>query len=287
MTEVSEPIHRAALCICADDFGLHAGVNDAVARLASVGRLQAVGALVGAPAWKAGVQVLRRLEAEGLDVGLHLDLTEFPLMPGTRRPLGRLVALAILRRLDRTRLRAEIRAQLDSFEAELGNAPAFIDGHQHVHQLPCIRDELLAELQSRYGRYRPWIRCTRTVPMVTNSRLHASSRIKASTIQWLGSRRLSAAVSQHGFAQNRGLLGVYDFQGGAPRYLTLLQNWLAAARDGDLLMCHPGLRATTGEPLGLAREAEYEILAGRAFGELIKSSGVSLWPMSQLLNHRA
>lgn len=286
MTEDSEHIHRAALCICADDFGLHAGVNDAVAQLASLGRLQAVGALVGAPAWKAGVQVLRRLDAEGLDVGLHLDLTEFPLLPGTIRPLSRLVALAYLGQLDRTRLRAEIRAQLDNFEAALGHAPAFIDGHQHVHQLPRIRDEMLAELQGRYGGYRPWIRCTRAVPMVTNSRLDTSSRIKASTIQWLGSRRLSAAVSQHGFAQNRGLLGVYDFQGGAPRFLMLLRNWFAAARDGDLLMCHPGLRVATGEPLGSAREAEYQILSSRPFGELLQSSGVSLWPMSQILNHR-
>ena len=52
-------------------------------------------------------------------------------------------------------------------------------------------------------------------------------------------------------AQNRALLGVYDFSGGAMRYLRLLRGWLSAACEGDLLMCHPGRAIAQGELLDL------------------------------------
>ena len=280
--------NRAKLCICADDFGQHKGVNDAVLRLAGMGRLHAVGALVGAPAWKSGTGTLRRLDAEGIDVGLHLDLTEFPQLPGVRRPLGRLIAHAVLHRLDRIRVRAEIRAQLDVFESALGHGPSFIDGHQHVHQLRGVRDELLAELDDRYGGYLPWIRCTRAVSMSgLASRADARSRLKGLIIEWVGAHGLRTAARRHGFGQNGRLLGVYDFQGGASRYQCLLHRWLDVARDGDLLMCHPGLPNAAADPLGAARVAEFQVLGSTAFGELLRDTGVSLWPMSQILANRA
>lgn len=276
--------HRASLCICADDFGQNTGINDAVTRLAGLGRLHAVGALVGAPAWEAGSAGLRRLDAEGLDVGLHLDLTEFTLLPEGRQPLGRLIALGVLHRLDRARLRAEIRAQLDVFESTLGHGPTFVDGHRHVHQLPGVRDELLAELEARYGAHLPWIRCTRAVTL-PGLRLSApaGSWLKESVIERLGANSLSVAARRHGFAQNRGLLGVYDFRGGGLRYRSLLRHWLSVARDGDLLMCHPGRADMANDPLGAARGAEFQVLADAGFDELLRTHGVSLWPMSQLL----
>lgn len=282
-------IHCAKVCICADDFGQHEGVNDAVWRLAGLGRLQAVGALVGAPAWKTGAASLRRLDAEGLDVGLHLDLTEFPLLARSRQPLARLIALGALHRLHRFQVRAEIRAQLDAFELALGHGPTFVDGHRHVHQLPGVRDELLAELVARYGAHLPWIRCTRSAvsPGAGLGAGTGSMLLKSSIIEWLGANGLSVAARSHGFAQNRRLLGVYDFQGGAPRYQSLLRHWLATARNGDLLMCHPGSPHMAADPLGTARAAELHVLAGVELDELLRTTGVSLWPMSQILANPA
>ncbi len=271
------------MCICADDFGQHAGVNEAVQRLAESGRLHATGALVGAPAWRAGASLLRRLDATGLDVGLHLDLTEFPrtLQP---RPLRWWVARGLLHVADRAALRGEIGAQLEAFEAALGHGPAFVDGHRHVHQLPCVRDELLAELRRRYGRHGPWIRSTRAARF-RGAASSAASRFKACVIESLGAAGLAAAAGRLGFAQNRRLLGVYDFRGGAPRYLALLRDWLPAAREGDLLICHPGLGTPGTDPLGAARAAESDVLAGRAFGDLLRDGSIALEPMSRILAH--
>ena len=286
---VREQGRTTVICLCVDDFGLHPGVNDAALRLAGMGRVHAIGSLVGAPAWKGGAHGLRRLDAEGLDVGLHLDLTEYPLLPGSRKPLRSLIAASFTRQLDRQALRAEIQAQLNTFEAAIGHGPAFVDGHQHVHQFPVVRAELLAELDHRYGGQPPWIRSTRRAPHRGAQGAHGVQRanaFKATSIEWLGARGLSALARKLGIQQNRRLLGVYDFQGGPERYRTLLRTWLAAAGDADLLMCHPGIRVNHSDSLNAARDSEYQVLSSPHFDELLQANDIALWPMSQILARR-
>lgn len=221
---------------------------------------------------------MRRLAAGGIDIGLHLDFTEAPLLPRSRRRLPHLIAASLLRRLDAAQLRAEIRAQLDAFEQALGQAPAFVDGHQHVHQLPVVRGALLDELLGRY-RGRPlWLRSTRPAAGLR------TSTTKARIIDLLGSKAMDASARRMGFAQNRGLLGVYDFAGGPDRYRSLLAAWLRSARHADLLMCHAGLPAPEAhEPLASARQAEFEMLASLEFGAMLDDVGVALRPMSLIL----
>ena len=54
------------------------------------------------------------------------------------------MARALLRRLDRARIAAELRRSSQAFAAAFGRPPDFVDGHQHVHSLPQVRDALLA-----------------------------------------------------------------------------------------------------------------------------------------------
>lgn len=121
------------LWVCVDDFGLHAGINAVALRLAARGRVHAVACQVGGPAWPAGAVVGRRGR------GSALDLTECPLtLPA--RPLKGVILASLLHRLDDAALAREVAAQLDRFEADLGPAPDFIDGHQ----LPQVRGALPA-----------------------------------------------------------------------------------------------------------------------------------------------
>ncbi len=69
--------------------------------------------------------------------------------------------------------------------------------------------------------------------------------------------------------------------GGQARYAGLLRGWLAAARDGDLLMCHPGDRA--GDALGAARQAEFAVLAAPALDDWLAQARLRLAPMRRLL----
>ena len=85
-------------------------------------------------------------------------------------------------RIDTLRLRAEIEAQLDRFEDGVGHGPAHVDGHQHVHQLPGVREVLLSVLAGRYDVL-PWVRSTRACP---------EAGTKARVIEALGERGLRA-----------------------------------------------------------------------------------------------
>ncbi|WBY02594.1 ChbG/HpnK family deacetylase [Ramlibacter tataouinensis] len=273
---MAEHSRACSICICADDFGQRAGINEAVLRLVHRERVHAVGCLVGAPAWASGSAHLRDVAADRLDAGLHLDFTEAPLLHRPARPLPALIADSSLGRLDAAAVAAEIHAQLDAFEQAMGRPPAFVDGHQHVHQLPVIRQQLLLALQARrYGRS-PWLRSTR----------HARAGAfdwKPRLIEALGAGPLAAACERSGYRQNGRLLGVYDFTGGEQRYAALLRGWLQQARQGDLLMCHPGLGTDAQDPVAVARAAEYAVLASPAIGELLEASGIRLRPMSRIL----
>lgn len=257
------------MCIAIDDVGLHAGIDAAARQLVAMGRAQALGCMVGGDTFAQAATSLRAMDAAAVDIGLHLDFTERPLPAATAWRLPALIVAAYLRTLDPRTVRAQIRAQLDAFEHGIGRAPAFVDGHQHVHQLPIVRRELLAELMRRDAAVRPWIRRSSG----------AGDSFKARLIAALGAQGLSRQARRLGFAQNRRLLGVYDFDGDPVRYRQLLAQWLRSCRSGDLLMCHPAVQAFANVAYANARLAEFEVLAGDGFAAMLKDAGVVLAPM--------
>ena len=267
-------VAQRSIAICVDDFGLHRGVNQAVLQLAERRRISSTSCMVGAPAWPEGAAALRKLDARSIDVGLHLDLTERPFNPSMRKPLAQWFAMAAVGASGRAALRAEINAQLDRFEQALGRAPAHVDGHEHVHQFPVIGEMLVEVLVQRYRDRRPWLRRTHCPP-------GAAGIGKAWLIERLGCARLSRLAHEQSFAQNRNLLGVYDFAGSAEDYLARLALWLQAAQPEDLLMCHPATAtgADAGDAILPARLREYEVLAGAAFGELLARNGLRVAPL--------
>jgi hypothetical protein len=114
-----------------------------------------------------------------------------------------------------------------------------------------------------------------------------ASSLKSNVIDTLGRRGLSCLARQQGYAQNRHLLGAYDFQGGPTRYHALLTHWLTGAQEGDLLMCHPGLTPNATDAISKARAAEFDILSGGDFGTLLTQARIRLEPMSQILARQA
>lgn len=280
----AEHSDQRAICIAVDDFGLHAGINQAALRLVEIGRTQAIGCMVGGRSWTTWNHLLRPLDRALIDLGLHLDFTEAPLLPGTLRSLSTLIRESFLHRLDRRAVRAEIKAQLDAFELAIGRAPAYVDGHQHVHQFPVVRDELLAELAERYGEFKPWLRSTRRARAAgAHVRWGWRSALKPWIVQRLGATGLASAAMQRGYPQNGRLLGVYDFAGGPEHYGRLIAGWLSGSRQGDLLMCHPSVTIDCADPLIGARCAEFSVLCAPGFEEQLTHASVTLQPISQIL----
>lgn len=268
------------LTLCLDDFGLHRGVTAAALRLAELGRLDALSCMVGAPGWAEARTQLAAFAPGRIDLGLHLDLTEAPLRPGMRSSLRLLVLRAGARALPAAHLRDEISAQLDAFEDARGAPPDHLDGHQHVHQLPQVRDVVLEALQRRYARQRPWLRATRhAANLAAPAGAGWPAWFKPRLIEALGATGLARRARAAGLLQNRRLLGVYDFRGGVEAYRRWLGAWLDAAQDGDLLMCHAALGEVAGDPIGAARGAEAQLLAGPDFAAALAARGLTQGPL--------
>lgn len=259
------------IVVCGDDFGMNAGIDEGMIALAGMGRISAVSCLSLGPSF---VRNASRLAAHNVDIGLHVNFSEA--LGGNAGPMPSLRSL-ILRayagRLDRAWIDAQLNLQFDAFEAAFGRAPDYVDGHQHVHQLPGIREQVLMQLKRRYGNQRPWLR--QTAPGALCG-IPLKESIKARIIGALGASALARQASQDGLRTNRRLLGVYGFEGGKRRYAGLLQNWLFNARDGDLLMCHPARDCSDGSAMSRQRQAEFDVLACPKLGDWIHANGVRI-----------
>jgi predicted glycoside hydrolase/deacetylase ChbG (UPF0249 family) len=251
------------LSVCADDFGLTPGISAAITRLARANCITAISCITNSPYWESSAPLLGDLP-DSVDVGLHINLTEgrpastqlaalWPRLPALRVLLLR----AHLHLLPLEALACEVRAQLAAFSAATGSSPCYLDGHQHVHHLPGLRDIVL-EAAARL-RPTPAIRNTGRV-------LGPGFGVKRWLIENTGAQALRRELARRGLAHNPVLLGAYDFQD--PDYRGCMQRWLAALpAEGGLLFCHPG-EVIGGDPpdaIDAARKREMAYLESDAF----------------------
>jgi predicted glycoside hydrolase/deacetylase ChbG (UPF0249 family) len=273
----------AELLVCADDFGFGPGVDRAIAELARRGRIGAFSCLTNLPRWQGAGAAVAGLRAAAL-AGLHLNLTEgapasrslverWPTLP----TLPRLIARAHGRRLPLAAIADEIDAQWRAFEQAVGVGPDFVDGHQHVHHLPGVRDLVLARAAAA------------AIPVRTTGRVAGpGDAFKRWLIERTGGRALARLARRQGVAGNAVLLGAYGFEGD---YRARMRAWLAAVpARGALLFCHPGRAPGVGEadalpdPIAPARQREFAYLGSDAFARDLADAGVTLsrrWPVAE------
>ncbi len=248
--------------VAADDFACNAAIDDAILALIDAGVVTATSCLTAAPRWSESARRLDAARRGRADVGVHVDLTEFERLAPNHALLS---AACSARCIDRSRVRAALKAQLQRFEDALGSAPDYVDGHRHVHQLPVVRETLIELLRERYAARLPWVRI---------SRARADAGWKGWFITRLGSRGLASACASAGVATNSHLIGIYDFARSAQGYRRLADAWLAGAADCDVLMCHPAARIDVADPIARARVVEFEALSSSWWPARLAAHGV-------------
>jgi predicted glycoside hydrolase/deacetylase ChbG (UPF0249 family) len=227
---------------------------------------------------------LEMLNAGGrrLAIGLHVTLsapfapmsTGFrPARGGAFPPLHSLFLRGASGRLDGGELRLEIEAQLKAFVALFGRPPDFIDGHQHVHLFPQVRDALLAVVRQTAAQ--AWVRqCGR----VAAHRPRFADR-KAVVLDLL-SRRFRAEADRLGVPTNPAFAGAYDFSASSlPAFSELFRGFLKELPANSVVMCHPGFvdaELTRLDRLTAQREREYAFLAADEFPAMLRAYGLAL-----------
>lgn len=265
------------IAICADDFGIEAGVDEAIVELSQLNRLSATSCLTMAPYFGEHATALKSL---AIDIGLHVNFTEALGQQGLFLPHPKLITNAYLRQLPVRQVRKQIEQQLDAFELHMGRVPDFVDGHLHVHQLPVIREQLISILSARYSQDMPWVRNTQ--PGRLSNGLPLMQRFKAQVIGALGSRSLSRQARQIGAQINRDFFGAYDFSRPHPPYAAMLDAWLAQAQYGSLIMAHPAKYVSEQDLFGKDRVEEYRVLSSEVFAALLTQHSLEIRKLSDL-----
>jgi len=266
-----------AIRLIADDYGLAPGVGEAILDLIERGRLSGTGCMTGLDDWPTQAARLVPLRGRAA-IGLHLTLTDQPALTGrsSLAPDGILPALGTLalplRRgnIEASDVHAELDAQLARFVSAFGRAPAFVDGHQHVHFLPAVR----AWLRHRFAGQgdRPWLRGAPAVSAGLNA-----SRLKSAAVRLLAAG-FDEGMRQAGFEVMGPLAGLYDWR--RPEgFGRVAAAALRSLPEAGIFMCHPGRIDETlrgRDPMQAAREAEHDFLASDAFGAALETAGVTI-----------
>jgi predicted glycoside hydrolase/deacetylase ChbG (UPF0249 family) len=275
------PVPRQ-IWLCADDYGISPAVNRAIRELIARRRLNATSVMVAAPH-------LDDDEAASLDLvnsgekraalGLHITLTGpfaplsagfAPLRDGCFLPLGEMMRAAVGRRLQPELLVIEIATQLRIFLDAFGRPPEFLDGHQHVHLFPQVRDAFL-KVVAEAAPY-AWVRqCGRANSL---RRLHDRKALVLDILS-LAFRR---QAERHGITTNPAFAGAYAFSPKA-NFAKIFPRFLTGLPDGGLIMCHPGIVDAELERLDSLthlREREFAYFNSDDFPQVLARLGVEL-----------
>ncbi|WP_298626210.1 ChbG/HpnK family deacetylase [uncultured Legionella sp.] len=241
------------ILLCADDFGLNPGVSQGIVTLARQNRLSAVSCMVNLPEFSVWAQELIALK-DRVKIGLHFNLTEGCLLSRKNRgcfTLNRLLLKTQSRLISPVLLACEFHAQLDRFIEVVDSYPDFIDGHQHIHQLPVIRTIILKAYKERLQDKGVFLRST--YPALTLPQFQFKAAILAKT----GGKKFHSLLKKECIAHNKYFAGVYDFSPGA-NYRALFRQWLLRASDHTLIMCHPGDGRDNNDAIASARRLEMD-----------------------------
>jgi predicted glycoside hydrolase/deacetylase ChbG (UPF0249 family) len=279
---MNEPPRRH-IWLCADDYGISPAVSAAIRDLIGRRRINATSVMVLTPSFQHA-EAAALLEKAGTHtaIGLHLTLTRpfapispgfVPLRAGAFLPLAAMTARALARTLAPERLAAEIACQFTAFNVAFGRMPDYVDGHQHIHLFPQIREVLLRAIKTAAPQ--AWVRqCERVAP--TRKRLADPKGLFLDRI----SRRFRTLANVYGVRTNPAFAGTYAFQPSAD-FARLFPDFLDGLPDGGLVMCHPGVvdaELRRLDPLTDLREREYAFFLSDSFPDLLAAHGVTLSP---------
>jgi predicted glycoside hydrolase/deacetylase ChbG (UPF0249 family) len=252
----------------ADDYAYSASIDEAIIKLIKNDRLSATSCMVLSPRWKEAGALITPAIRKKASIGLHLDFTQF----GNAYPHVKLILLSLMRRLPKESIKISINKQLDAFEEVIGSSPDYVDGHQHIHQLPQIRDVLIEVLLERYQNNLPWLRIAK--PPVSDG-------LKGLIIRLLGANALEKKALAFNFKCSSELLGIYGFNTSPAAYELMLSKWIRQAKKSagvPALMCHPAIQQNSNDknndPIFNARLNEYQVLNSEIIGHIL--DGINL-----------
>ncbi len=217
----------------ADDFGLGRKHDRVILSLIEARRLDGTSVMVNHAIDAGDIARLRTLRNAGVQLGLHLNLTQA--LPGRDPvwPLSTLLRPVLDRRLVKA-VTASLDRQTAEFVALFGGLPDYYDGHQHCHCFPGIAP-LVAQLPAGS---KTWIRVPLPATWAGRWRNLRAGGIKGVLIMALAAQARSV-FRRAGRETNTDFSGFLRLDDPA-NVLQWLPTLLSKASPDCLMMVHPG-----------------------------------------------
>ncbi|HEX4045268.1 MAG TPA: ChbG/HpnK family deacetylase [Gammaproteobacteria bacterium] len=274
------------IVLCADDYGQDKAISQGILTLIHYGRISAVSCLTNSSNWPEHAQWLFSFKGI-VDTGLHFNLTQGTALSSAWKktygeafpPLPTILRKAFLRNLSQKVIEEECQTQLDYFVQSMGKLPDFIDGHQHIHQFPVIRQAIIHV-------YERALRTNKTYVRLVRDPIHFSdwiSNIKKVIIHATGSKAFEKLLLKHEIPHNPSFSGIYPFAQAA-RYSHVFLQFLNKIQDGGIIMCHPGLASdAANDPIAQVRHHEFQYLLSNQFLEDCRKKSVAIRRLSAII----
>lgn len=288
------------LIINADDFGLTAGVNRAIAEAREHGIVTSATLMANSQAFDDAVATAR---AKQWAVGCHVVLMDgVPLLASERVPtlldpakkngrrefresLNDFVIASFRHKLNPEEIETEAGAQIDRMHSA-GIQPSHFDTHKHAHMFPAVLRPLLRAARSRgipavrnpFGQIWP-------LPMASLLRTRQVwKRFAQLNVLRNFARAFRREVEAHGLRTPDGSLGVLVT---GVLDLTLFTGIVDSIPEGTWeFVCHPGYNDADLDGvrtrLRQSREQELALLTSPEARELLLQRGISLIGYNQL-----
>ena len=281
---MSAPLRKPPrhIWLCADDYGMAPGINDAIRQLIAKKRINATSVMMAATHLggdEAEALIALNKDEPRAAIGLHVTLTApfkplcenfAPLRHGTFLPHKDMMRTALLRRLKPDLLADEIATQVRAFRETFSRLPDFVDGHQHVQLLPQVRDAFLRVVAETAPN--AWVRqCGRAGAARP---LHDRKGMVLDILS-MGFRGRAA---HFGLSTNPAFAGAYHFTPKAD-FAKTFPRFLKGLPDGGLIMCHPGFvdrELERLDSLTVLREHEFAFFSSDAYPDMLAEHGVEL-----------
>jgi hopanoid biosynthesis associated protein HpnK len=276
------------LIINADDFGLTAGVNRAIAEAGRRGGITSTTIMANAAAFSEAVTLARSVPS--LKTGCHVVMidgqavtSDLPSLAGSsgrfRNSLKDFARAAVGKRLAPEEIQREAEAQIRKVQAA-GITLTHVDSHKHTHMFPqVLRPVLRAAKACGIRAVRNPFEPMRTWPFGLMAStpglwLRAAGVV---TFEWFASE-FYRAIKEEGMHSTDGTVGIAATGKLNQRMLLAI---LGALPEGTWeLVCHPGyadgdLKAS-GTHLVESRQVELEALSSEATKEATAGRGIEL-----------
>jgi predicted glycoside hydrolase/deacetylase ChbG (UPF0249 family) len=237
--------------LCADDFGYSHGISLGILTLLEKKKINATSVMVESPLIETYAPLLIKQHSQG-QIGLHFNLTE-PYKEEAYSLLS-LILTFHLSTKNKKVITQRLIKQLEMFEHLFGCPPDFIDGHQHIHVLPVVRDIFLNVIAQRYQKTKAPIWIRQVSPRLSCS----DSLFKRMILKGLN-LGFRTRCRYYGFTYNTHFDGVYSLSSTAP-YQTFFSQWLARSLKTTVIMCHPSQDLETFDSISEARLQEFQVL---------------------------